>query len=74
VLVGTPRRDALDGRGGDDVIRARAGRDTVQGGRGDDRIFVRDGQPDVVRCGPGSDVVVADGRDRLAADCESVRR
>jgi hypothetical protein len=28
----------------------------------------------VVRCGSGRDVVLADGTDHVAADCEDVRR
>jgi hypothetical protein len=45
----------------------------VSGDEGDDRIIVRDGDYDVVTCGPGIDRVVADPGDSVAADCERVR-
>ena len=47
--------------------------DTLNGDEGDDRILVRDGQHDVVNCGPGFDRVIADTTDAVAADCEVVR-
>ena len=46
----------------------------IAGGSGDDRINVVRGEIDTVRCGSGHDVVLADGHDRVAADCEDVRR
>lgn len=48
------------------------------GGAGHDRIDVRDktaeGHPDMVRCGPGNDIVYANKDDRIAKDCEHVSR
>lgn len=57
-----------------ELIRGTAGPDIVTGGGGRDRILVLRGARDLVRCGAGRDVVVAGRRDRVAADCEVVRR
>jgi hypothetical protein len=46
----------------------------IQGGSGNDRINVVKGGNDIVRCGRGRDVVFADPEDRIAKDCESIRR
>jgi hypothetical protein len=56
--------------------------DIVRGGAGDDRIRVRDGEQDIVACGPGYDVAILDDADVIEGasadaprgDCESVRR
>ena len=48
--------------------------DTISGGPGNDRINVVRGDIDSVRCGAGRDVVFADPGDRVAGDCEDVRR
>jgi hypothetical protein len=56
--------------------------DVVRGGDGDDRIRTRDGEQDVVSCGPGFDVARLDLGDVIEAaspavpdgDCERVRR
>jgi hypothetical protein len=55
----------LDGGGGADVIDGQAG---------DDAIGSRDGAFDVVRCGGGTDAVVADRIDLVNRDCETVSR
>jgi Tol biopolymer transport system component len=73
-LEGTPLRDLIDGRGGADRIVGGGGNDRISGGTGNDTIVSRDRYRDTVRCGPGIDRVVADYRDRLARDCEHVRR
>jgi Tol biopolymer transport system component len=73
-LEGTPLRDLIDGRGGADRIVGGGGNDRILGGTGNDTIVSRDRYRDTVRCGPGIDRVVADYRDRLARDCERVRR
>ena len=83
-LVGTPRadtllglhgRDRLRGLAGADFLHGGPGRDTIDGGPGNDRIAAAyDGARDVVRCGPGVDVVNADRLDVVAADCEIVGR
>jgi hypothetical protein len=49
--------------------------DTVRGGAGDDRIAVRDGERDVVNCGPGNDRALLDFKDVIEdRSCENVRR
>jgi RTX calcium-binding nonapeptide repeat (4 copies) len=83
-LTGTPRadtisglegRDRLTGLGGTDFLHGGVGRDVLDAGSGSDRISVEyDGSRDIVRCGPGSDVVNADLPDSVAADCELVGR
>jgi RTX calcium-binding nonapeptide repeat (4 copies) len=82
-LAGTAGSDVLLGKGGDDRLGGAAGPDVLVGGRGkdryragsgDDRIRATDGKRDVIRCGGGADVVVADRKDRLGDDCEVVRR
>ena len=75
-----PGVDYVEGGDGDDTIFARAkvdvaspGADTVFAGPGNDTIFVRDGEPDVVACGGGSDLVFADSTDLTRPSCERVR-
>ena len=54
---------------------AREGSDRVVARAGNDRIAVEyDGGVDRVSCGAGRDVVAADARDRIEADCEVVSR
>ncbi len=49
--------------------------DTVRGGNGDDRIAVRDGERDVVNCGPGIDKALLDFKDVVEdGSCEVVSR
>lgn len=62
VIFGSPRGDVLDGG---------AGTDSLFAGGGDDKISTRDGNPEVVLCGAGDDVLRADRRDALSG-CESV--
>jgi RTX calcium-binding nonapeptide repeat (4 copies)/WD40-like Beta Propeller Repeat len=67
--------DLLLGGAGRDFLYAGNGEDVVRGGRGRDWIGVSDDERvDRVRCGPGKDYVVADPIDRVARDCETVRR
>jgi hypothetical protein len=83
-LVGTPGVDAifgragsdtLDGRGGADLLDGGPGRDLLLGGPGDDRLAADyDGVRDVVRCGAGRDLAVADLEDAVGASCETVTR
>ncbi|MGE3286332.1 MAG: hypothetical protein AB7J32_09545, partial [Pseudonocardia sp.] len=56
---------------GADRISGGPGRDGVRGGAGDDVIDVKDGEIDLVDCGPGRDEVVADLLD-VVANCENV--
>jgi len=83
-LLGTPRADVLRGLGGNDqlfggrgadFLQGGPGRDTHDGGLGNDLVAASyDGGRDVIRCGPGSDVVNADLLDTVARDCELVGR
>jgi Ca2+-binding RTX toxin-like protein len=82
-LFANPGRDKSDGGDGPDVLWAVArvdvtaigdtAGDELSGGAGRDRIHVRDGEVDVVHCGPGRDLVITDQFDQVDADCE-VRR
>lgn len=88
VIRGGLGDDRIDGRGGADIIAGGGGRDVLVGGRGRDTISggnqndvidVRDGETDRVVCGEARggrdrDVVYADRRDQVNADCEHVRR
>jgi hypothetical protein len=81
-LLGRAGRDLLEGRGGRDCLsagpgaddlRGGAGADRLDGGGGDDRLTGGPGR-DRIRCGPGHDRVRAAKGDRVAKDCELVRR
>jgi Domain of unknown function DUF11/RTX calcium-binding nonapeptide repeat (4 copies)/WD40-like Beta Propeller Repeat len=73
VACGRSGSDRIAGLGGDDRIDAGRGDDAVQGGRGDDVIVAGPGK-DVVSCGAGLDRATVDGGDRVAPNCEHVRR
>lgn len=80
--------DLVEGGFGDDKLTGGPGRDIVNGDRksrcneyhcdyaglGNDTIDVRDGEVDSVTCGVGTDRVIADADDVIAADCETVER
>jgi Ca2+-binding RTX toxin-like protein len=82
-ILGTRARGAvlLGGRGDDHIFaldpksscRSEACVQWALGGRGGDQIWTDDGNPDVVDCGTGKDVVYADRHDRLSR-CERVLR
>jgi hypothetical protein len=57
-----------------DRLRGRDGRDCIEGSGGGERVDVTGRGADRVRCGTGDDQVAADVRDRIAPDCERVRR
>jgi hypothetical protein len=71
-LRGTATVDKLYGLAGNDKLYGLAGNDYLNGGPGND---VLSGGPgaDVLACGPGRDIALADPRDRVGADCETVR-
>jgi Ca2+-binding RTX toxin-like protein len=48
--------------------------DTLNGGPGNDVFHVRDGEADTVDCGDGNDIVLADFKDKVAGNCEIVKR
>jgi N-acetylglucosamine-6-sulfatase len=72
-LDGSPRYDIVCGRRGDDVLDPQGGHDFVFAGPGADRVTTRDGVSDVISCGSGTDVVLADDKDRVRANCERLR-
>jgi hypothetical protein len=83
-LDGGPGADFLNGGRSDDVVLGAdgndhiltddRGHDRVFGGNGNDLIESAGGSRDVISCGAGRDTVIADRLDRVAADCERVRR
>lgn len=73
-LDGGNNRDVLDGGDGDDELAGGANVDRLNGGQGDDVHLALDAQTDTVTCGPGQDRAEIDQRDRVAEDCETVRR
>jgi RTX calcium-binding nonapeptide repeat (4 copies) len=73
-LYGLAGNDRIDGRGANDLLDGGSGRDRLAGGTGADRIVANDTWQDRVLCGSARDIVVADRKDRVAADCETVSR
>ena len=82
-LIGGPGDDTLEGGAGDDMLVGEAGRDRLVGGAGRDRldggsdadtIVVKDGYPDVARCGASRDSVSADSKKDRLSSCEAVLR
>jgi Ca2+-binding RTX toxin-like protein len=77
--------DIVRGRAGDDTVAGGNGRDllfggwgadTLSGGDGNDRLhaLAKDGQVDVLDCGPGRDVaLVRDGEPLTLSNCEKVK-
>jgi Ca2+-binding RTX toxin-like protein len=68
--------DVLDGGTGNDTVTGGAGVDELVGGAGDDTINGRgDRKRDIVKCGSGKhDIALVDRLDKVARDCETVRR
>ena len=74
--------DALDGGEGNDTLNGSrwpnrltggTGRDILRGGAGSDVLLARDGEPDLVDCGKGTDRAYVDPAD-LVVHCEKVFR
>jgi hypothetical protein len=76
VLLTTVAADArtIRGTAKGDVLRGTAKADRIFARAGNDRIRVSGGGRDRVSCGAGFDRVVADLRDRVASNCESIQR
>jgi hypothetical protein len=61
-------------------VRDRRGAATLTGGPGNDDVDARDAsagdraRADTIRCASGRDEVLADAADRVARDCERVKR
>jgi Ca2+-binding RTX toxin-like protein len=82
-LRGTAKADKINARAGNDWIVGLRGNDTLIGGRGrdvlyggsgDDRLLIRDGAKDSADCGSGRDTVIADNKDGVRGNCETVLR
>jgi hypothetical protein len=73
VIDGGGGIDRLFGGDGNDHLTGGPGIDDISGGAGSDFFSLRDGEVDVVDCGPGVDTVQADLRDSLTG-CELVDR
>ena len=73
-LTGNAGANTLHGMNGDDVIDGRGGADHLIGHYGDDTIWALDRARDYITCGEGYDQVLADSRDDVSDDCESVSR
>jgi Tol biopolymer transport system component len=74
VLHGDYGDDVVYAGAGDDLVRERHGRDALYGGPGDDTFHANDRPPDRIFCGPGRDVAVVDGLDRVHRSCEVIVR
>ena len=74
-LVGDANSMRFDGGDGNDTIDPGAGWDSVFAGAGNDQVNVGgDRQYDFANCGADDDTVLADHRDQIAKDCETVTR
>jgi hypothetical protein len=71
VITGDAGANALAGGAGDDQLTGGAGSDDLSGGEGNDAIDSRDGVPDGVRCGRGTDTAQVDAFD-VVSGCETV--
>jgi Ca2+-binding RTX toxin-like protein len=72
-LSGDERTNALTGGAGEDLIEGGAGTDTLGGGSAADVLRARDGTPDAVTCGQGSDLAIVDPVDSVRG-CETADR
>jgi hypothetical protein len=73
-IDGGPGLDVLAGGKDRDVLIGGRGRDRLVGGVGNDQLRSRDGRRDVVLCGSGNDVAVADFFETTIVSCERVVR
>ncbi len=73
-IAGGSSGDRIAGDRGNDRLDGNSGSDRINGNSGNDRIGARDGKRDRINCGPGRDRVTADRSDRVARNCERVRR
>src|SRR4051794_30346931 len=71
ILLGGPGADDVHGGAGPDELFDDQGEDVLHGGPGNDRFSTRDGNHDVVECGPGDDVAIGDPHDTFT-QCEHV--
>ncbi|MDQ3573064.1 MAG: hypothetical protein M3383_09430 [Actinomycetota bacterium] len=73
-IAGGSSGDRIAGDRGNDRLDGNSGSDRISGNSGNDRIGARDGKRDRINCGTGRDTVIADRSDRVARNCERVRR
>jgi len=73
-IAGGSSADRISGDRGNDRLDGNSGSDRINGNSGNDRIGARDGKRDRINCGTGRDTVIADRIDRVAHNCERVRR
>lgn len=73
-LSGGSGNDNLSGGSGNDTLSGGAGTNRYSGGAGRDTIRARNDRRERITCGGGRDTVIADRNDRVARDCERVRR
>ena len=73
-FFGSAAANALDGGAGEDYEDGGAGVDQLTGGDAGDVLRTRDGQGDLLTCGPGPDFVIADIADGANPDCDRVDR
>jgi Tol biopolymer transport system component len=73
VIRGGQGNDVIDAGPGNDTLFGEPGNDKLTGGPGNDMIVGGPGV-DTVSCGAGRDTVLADSLDRVAKDCEVVKR
>lgn len=71
-LTGSAKEDVIWARDGDDELYGDGAPDLILGGAGDDFIEAKDGEADVIACGPGKDVASVDRIDRVEGDCETL--
>jgi hypothetical protein len=71
VLVGSAASNSLDVDGGGAQITGGPGSDTLSGSPLDDTLDARDGYPDRVFCGAGTDTALLDPLDTVASTCEN---
>ncbi len=74
VVAGGPGKDVLDGGPGRDYFNSTAEGLPIDGAgaAGNDTIRARDGQADVINCGPGYDIAFVDRVEDGVYDCEEV--
>jgi hemolysin type calcium-binding protein len=65
--------DKLLGQRGEDWMEGNRGNDALYTGMGDDQVNARDGQRDVITCGPGSDLIYLAFRLDVLRDCGTNR-
>jgi len=73
-IAGGSSPDRISGDRGNDRLNGNSASDRINGNSGNDRIGARDRKRDRINCGPGRDTVIADRIDRVARNCERVRR